>query len=122
MTRKNILVAAAWPYANGSLHLGHVSSLVAADVLARYFRLSGHKVLFVSGSDCHGTPISVEAEKEGIAPASLAQRYHEEFVEIFAKLGFSFDNYTTTTTNNHREVVQSVFIRLLSKGLIYTKT
>ncbi|MBI5765621.1 methionine--tRNA ligase [Candidatus Falkowbacteria bacterium] len=120
---KKILVAAAWPYANGSLHLGHVSSLIGSDILARYFRLAGDKVLFVSGSDCHGTPIALEADRLGIKPAEIADGYHREFVETLINgLGFSYDLYTKTTTENHREVVQEVFLSLYRKGYIYIKT
>ncbi len=66
MSNKKIFIGAAWPYANGSLHLGHISALIGADILARYHRLAGNDVLYVSGSDCHGTPITVEAERLGI--------------------------------------------------------
>ena len=76
---KKVLVAAAWPYANGSLHLGHVSALLGADIIARHARSSGLDVLFVSGSDCHGTPIAVEANKQGEQPREIAEKYHAEF-------------------------------------------
>lgn len=110
---KRILVAAAWPYANGSLHLGHVSSLIGSDILARYFRLAGDDVLFVSGSDCHGAPIAFEADRLGVKPVEIADRYHQEFVETLINgLRFSYDLYTKTTTDNHRSVVQEVFLTL----------
>ncbi len=118
-----IFIAAAWPYANGSLHLGHVAALIGADILARYFRLAGHEVLFVSGSDCHGTPIAVEAEKQGISPQEIAEKYHAEFTDTLINgLKFSYDNYTTTMTSNHEQVVQDEFLKLFEKGLIYKKT
>lgn len=120
---RNVLVAAAWPYANGSLHLGHASALIASDILARYFRLAGDQVLFVSGSDCHGTPIAFEADKRGVKPEEIAEFYHEEFRHtLIDGLGFSFDNYTKTTTENHVQIVQKIFLKLYEEGFIYTKT
>lgn len=122
MTKK-IFIGVAWPYANNSLHLGHVSALIGADVLARYFRASGADVLMVSGSDCHGTPIVVSAEKENVTPAELADKYHKEFVETLVHgINFSYDNYTTTLTETHKKTVQKLFLDLLEKELIYKKT
>lgn len=122
MNRK-ILVAAAWPYANGSLHLGHVAALIGSDILARYFRLNGDSVLFVSGSDCHGTPIAFEADRQGIHPSEIADKYHSEFVKTLVDgLAFSYDIYTKTTTENHYKVVQEIFLKLYNDGQIYTKT
>ena len=121
--KKNIFIGAAWPYANGSLHLGHVASLLSGDILARYHRLKGDDVLFVSGSDCHGTPIVVEAEKQGIQPSEIAEKYHQEFTETLIKgLKFSYDCYTKTTTQNHQKVVQDIFLKLYKKDYIYPKT
>lgn len=121
--KKNILIAAAWPYANGSLHFGHVAGLIGSDVLSRYFRLNGDSVLFVSGSDCHGTPIVLEAERQGIHPSEIAKKYHEEFKETLINgLHFSYDNYSSTTTKNHEQVVQEIFLKLYNDGLIYLKT
>lgn len=120
---KRILVASAWPYANGSLHLGHVASLLGADIIARQARLAGDEVLFVSGSDCHGTPIAVEADKLGLQPQEIAEKYHKEFKKnLIDDLKFSYDYYTATTTSNHKEVVQDIFTKLYSKDVIYTKT
>jgi len=120
---KKILIAAAWPYANGSLHFGHVAALIGGDVLARYHRLVGDDVLFVSGSDCHGTPIVVEADKRGVHPSVIAETYHKEFVETLIQgLDFSYDTYTTTTTENHAQTVQEIFLALYAKGLIYAKS
>jgi len=121
--KKKILVAAAWPYANGSLHLGHVAGLIGADILARFWRLKGADVLYVSGSDCHGTPISVEAEKQGVAPLVIAEKYHQEFLDTLVNgLNFSYDNYTSTLTETHKQVVQEMFLKLYDKKLIYKKT
>ena len=119
---RNILVAMAWPYANGSLHLGHIASFVGADVLARYHRLKGDRVLFVSGSDCYGTPITLEALARGVSPSSIAEQYHAEFCKSFDALSFSFDLYTKTTTPEHHKTVQEIFLTLYEKGLVYTKT
>lgn len=119
---KHIFIGGAWPYANGSLHLGRLASLLPGDVLARYFRSKGDKVLYVSGSDCHGTPVAVQAGQEGIEPGAFAGRYHEEFAACFEKLGFSYDLYTRTDRPSHHETVQELFLRLLERGCLYPKT
>jgi methionyl-tRNA synthetase len=117
---ENILVAVAWPYANGPLHLGHVAgAYLPADIFARYHRLRGNNVLMVSGSDEHGTPITLRAEQEGIPPSELATRYHKEFLESWQQLGISFDLFTTTDTANHASVAHDIFLKLLEKGYIY---
>lgn len=122
-TAKKIFIATAWPYANGSLHLGHVAALLGADILARYLRMHGDDVLFVSGTDCHGTPITVEADNQGVPPKEIAQKYHDEFVRTFINgVGMTHDLYTTTTTASHTRVVQELFTRLLEQGFIYKKT
>jgi methionyl-tRNA synthetase len=122
MTEK-ILVAVAWPYANGSLHLGQIAgAYLPADIFARYHRLVGNDVLMVSGSDQHGTPITIKAEQEGKKPAEIADRYHREFLDSWQKLGISFDLFTTTGTQNHAEVTQDIFLTLLKKGYIYKDT
>ena len=116
----NILVAVAWPYANGPLHLGHVAgAYLPADIFARYHRLRGNRVLMVSGSDEHGTPITLRAEQEGIPPSELATRYHKEFLDSWQNLGISFDLFTTTDTDNHAAVTHDIFLKLLEKGFIY---
>ena len=121
--KKKIFIAAAWPYANGSLHLGHVAGLLGADIIARYKRLCSEDVLFVSGSDCHGTPIVIEAERQGVHPSVIADKYHQEFIETLVRgLNFSYDIYTKTTTENHQKIVQEIFLKLYHNGYIYTKT
>ena len=117
----SIFIGGAWAYANGSLHLGHISSLLPGDILARYYRLKGEKVLYVSGSDCNGTPITIRAKQEGVSPREIADRYHQEFTDCFSRLGFSYDTYTRTDTAHHHRIVQEIFIELLEKGLIYKK-
>lgn len=117
----SIFIGGAWAYANGSLHLGHISSLLPGDILARYYRLKGEQVLYVSGSDCNGTPITIRARQEGVSPKVITDRYHQEFLECFSKLGFSYDTYTRTDTEHHHKLVQEIFLELLEKGHIYKK-
>jgi methionyl-tRNA synthetase len=117
----SIFIGGAWAYANGSLHLGHISSLLPGDILARYYRLKGEQVLYVSGSDCNGTPITIRARQEGVEPHFITDRYHQEFLECFTKLGFSYDCYTRTDTEHHHKLVQEIFLELLEKGHIYKK-
>lgn len=117
----NILIGGAWPYANGSLHIGHIAALLPGDVIARYYRAKGDDVLYISGSDCHGTPISIRAKKEGVFSEVIANRYHEEFKYCFDKLNFSYDCYSRTDDNQHKEEVRRIIISLYEKGLIYEK-
>ena len=118
-----VLVAVAWPYASGSRHLGHLAgAYLPADVYARHQRLVGNRVLMVSGSDVHGTPITVRADAEGVNPADIVDRYHAEFVADWDRLGISWDRYTSTGTENHAEVTQDVFMRLLDNGHIDRRT
>ncbi|MBT2604500.1 methionine--tRNA ligase [Bacillus sp. ISL-53] len=117
-----IFIGGAWPYANGSLHLGHVAALLPGDILARYYRQKGEKVLYVSGSDCNGTPISIRANQENTTTEAIANLYHEEFVECFQKLGFSYDLYTRTDAEHHHKSVQTIFLKLLENGYLYKKT
>ena len=120
---EKIFIGAAWPYANGPLHLGHVASLLPADILARYHRLKDDEVLFVSGSDCHGTPISMKAQQKEIEPKQLAEKYDQKFrSNLIEKLGFSYDVYSKTTESQHKEVVQEIFLKLLDEELLYEKT
>ena len=117
---ERILVAVAWPYANGPLHLGHIAGCyLAADVFARYHRLKGNQVLMVSGSDSHGTPITVRADQEGVTPQEILDRYHAQFLETWNQLGISFDLFTTTHTENHQAIVQDIFRVLQEQGYIY---
>ena len=115
--RRRILVAVAWPYASGSLHLGHLGgAYLPADIFARYHRIIGSDVLMVSGSDAHGTPITVKADEKGISPRQVVDRYHPEILGYWESVGISFDLFTTTMTENHHAVTQDMFIRLLEKG------
>ncbi|MEX1255744.1 MAG: methionine--tRNA ligase [Dehalococcoidia bacterium] len=117
---ETIFIGVAWPYANGPLHQGHiVGTFLPADCFARYHRLRGDKVLMVSGSDQHGTPITVRAEKEGRTPQEVVDEFHASFVRSIDWLGISMDLFTTTGTANHRETVQRIFLKLFEQGDIY---
>jgi methionyl-tRNA synthetase len=120
---ERILVAVAWPYADGPLHLGHIAgAYLPADIFARYRRLKGNEVLMVSGSDQHGTPITIKAEEEKKTPGEITAQYHRQFLDSWQKLGISFDLFTTTGTANHAKVAQDIFLALLDKGYIYKAT
>ncbi|MEX2423299.1 MAG: methionine--tRNA ligase [Acidimicrobiia bacterium] len=122
-TPRHILVAVAWPYASGSLHLGHLGgAYLPPDIFARYHRLAGNRVLMVSGSDTHGTPITVKAEQAGVGPADIVNRFHPEIVGYWESLGISFDLFTTTDTANHHRVAREFFLRLLDNGYLYRKS
>ncbi len=121
MTEK-VLVCVAWPYANGPLHLGHIAgSILPPDIFARYHRMRNHKVLMVSGSDQHGTPITVHAEALGVEPEELAGFYHKLNKGCIEDLGIKFTLFTETHTKEHSEVVQDLFLTNLEKGHIYKK-
>lgn len=123
MTSRHILVAVAWPYAQGSLHLGHLAgAYLPPDVFARYHRIAGNDVLMVSGSDVHGTPITVKADQEGVTPQEIVDRFHPEFLQYWEDLAISFDLFTTTGTDNHIRVAQGFFTTLLDNGFLYPKT
>ena len=116
---KNILVSVAWPYASGSRHLGHIGgAYLPADIFARYNRMIGNNVIMVSGSDVHGTPITVRADDEGVEPIEIVNRYHAEFLSYWEKLNIQWDNYTTTMTDNHKEVTQEMFLKIKENGFI----
>ncbi len=118
---RNILIGGAWPYANGSLHIGHIASLLPGDVLARYHRAIGDKVCYVSGSDCHGTPVAIRAKQECKTPKEISDTYHEEFVACFRELGFSYDVYTKTSDSRHIEFVQAFHKKLYESPYVYEK-
>ncbi len=117
---KYIHVSVAWPYANGDLHVGHLAgAYLPADIFARYHRLKGNHVLMVSGSDSHGTPISLEADKRGITPREVFEHYHLRFLQTQKKLGISYDLFTHTDTENHHRIAQDIFLKLLAGGYLY---
>jgi len=117
---EHILVSVAWPYANGPFHVGHMAgAYLPADIFARYQRLRGRQVLMVSGSDCHGTPITLAAEKEGVTPQTIINRYHQSFIETLHAMGITFDLFTQTYTTNHYAATTDIFETLQAKGYIY---
>ncbi len=118
-----ILVCCAWPYANGPLHVGHVTgSLLPADIFARFNRMVGNEIVMVSGSDMHGAPITVSADKAKVPPETIANKYHEMHSKAIKDLGIKFDLYTNTHTKNHEQVTQDIFLRLLEKGHLDRKS
>jgi len=119
---ENILVCVAWPYVNGEPHLGHIAgNNLPADIFARYHRMVGNNVLMVSGSDQHGTPVTIRAKEENTTPKEISEKYHNIWSETFKDLDFSFDLYTKTGTENHKEVVQKLFNLLNEKGYLQEK-
>ena len=120
MSGQHIHVSVAWPYANGDLHIGHLAgAYLPADIFARYHRLRGNHVLMVSGSDSHGTPITVEADKRGVTAREVFEHYHERFLQTQRKIGISYDLFTHTDTENHHRVAQDIFTLLLERGYLY---
>ncbi len=120
---RHILTAVAWPYANGPRHIGHVSGFgVPSDVFSRFQRMSGNRVLMVSGTDEHGTPITVAADAEGVTPRQIADRNNRVIVNDLQSLGLSYDLFTRTTTANHAAVSQEIFLGLLKNGYVFPKT
>ena len=120
---ERILVAVAWPYANGSIHLGHTAgAYLPADIFARYHRMIGNEVAMVSGSDAHGTPVTIAADQQGVTPEDVYSKFQSEFLDTWERFNISFDLFTTTHTQNHTEVAQDMFLRLLEKGYLYTDT
>ena len=122
MPRK-ILVAVAWPYVNGEPHLGHIAGMnVPADIFARFHRIIGNEVVMVSGSDMHGTPTMLKAIDEGVTPEEVSGRYHKIWSESLEAMGFSYDLYTHTHTDQHRDVVHDIFNKLKENGYLVEAT
>jgi methionyl-tRNA synthetase len=120
---RHILAAPAWPYANGPRHIGHVSGFaLPCDMFSRYQRMAGSKVLMVSGTDEHGTPIQVQADKENTSPRELVDRYNRVIGEDLFGLDMSYNLFTRTTTRNHYAVTQEIFLGLYQNGYIFPKT
>jgi methionyl-tRNA synthetase len=118
-----ILVAVAWPYANSLIHVGNITgSHLPADIFARYHRLVGNQVAMVSGSDAHGTPVTLRADAEGTTPLAVYQKFHHGFLDLFEKLGITYDLFTSTHTENHFKVSQSIFLALKQNGYLYTES
>ena len=118
-----ILVAVAWPYANSQIHVGNITgAYLPADIFSRYQRLLGNRVIMVSGSDAHGTPVTVRADDEGTTPLTVYHKYHAGFLELFQQLGLCYDLFTSTHTENHFKVSQSIFLALQKNGYLYEET
>jgi len=119
---ENILVAVAWPYANAEIHIGNLTgSHLPGDIVARYHRLKGNQVLMITGTDSHGTPVTMSADKLGKPVEEVYKSYHARFIELFQKIGISYDLYTTTHSENHFKVSQTVFLALRENGFLFTK-
>lgn len=118
-----ILVSVAWPYANGSIHIGHVAgTYLPADIFARYHRKKGNDVLMISGSDAHGTPVTLTAESQNIPPEDVYSKYQSEFLDCWERLGINFDLFTSTHTETHMAIAQDMFIKLYEAGYVYEQT
>ncbi len=120
--REAVLSAVAWPYANAKIHAGNLTgAYLPADIFTRYQRLRGRNVLMVSGSDAHGTPVTVRADAEGCSPMDVVKRFHSSFISLFQKAGLTYDLFTSTHTQNHFKVSQSIFLALMKNGNLYTE-
>jgi methionyl-tRNA synthetase len=115
------LVTCGLPYANGKLHIGHMRTYIPADVYVRFLRMMNEKVIFICGSDCHGTPIVVNAEREGLKPEELVEKYHEHFLRVFKELAVEFDFFGKTTEKYHHERTREIVNRLIENGYVYSK-
>jgi methionyl-tRNA synthetase len=118
-----VLVAVAWPYANAPIHVGNLTgAYLPADIFSRYQRLRGRDVLMVSGSDSHGTPITVRADAEGVTPLEVYTRFHNSFIDLFQQVGLNYDNFSSTHTKNHFDVSQKMFLALNETGFLYKES
>ena len=119
---ENILIAIAWPYANAEIHVGNITgSHLPGDIVARYHRLKGNNVLMISGTDSHGTPVTLAADREGKPVEEVYKKYHDGFIELFKGYGITFDLFTTTHTENHFKVSQAIFLALQKNGFMFTQ-
>jgi methionyl-tRNA synthetase len=119
---ENILIAVAWPYANAEIHVGNLTgSHLPGDIVARYHRLKANNVLMITGTDSHGTPVTMSADKLGKPVEEVYRFYHEGFIDLFQQIGISYDLYTSTHTENHFKVSQNIFLALQKNGFLFTK-
>ena len=119
---ENILIAVAWPYANAEIHVGNLTgSHLPGDIVARYHRLKGNNVLMITGTDSHGTPVTMSADKLGKPVEEVYKFYHEGFIDLFQQIGITYDLYTSTHTENHFKVSQTIFLALQKNGFLFTK-
>lgn len=122
MTKEKILVTSALPYANGPIHLGHLSgAYLPADIYVRYKRMKGDDVLYICGSDEHGVPITISADKEGVSPKVIIDRFHEANKKAFERFGVSFDNYSRTSLPIHHETAKEFFLEFFNRGILIEK-
>ena len=120
---KRTLVTTALPYANGPVHIGHLAGVyVPADEYVRFLRLRGEDVVMIGGSDEHGVPITIKAREEGVTPQDIVDRYHKIIKDSMEELGISFDVYSRTTSDIHRETASEFFRRLYDKGVFELHT
>jgi methionyl-tRNA synthetase len=119
---ENILIAVAWPYANAEIHVGNLTgSHLPGDIVARYHRLKGNHVLMITGTDSHGTPVTMSADKLGQPVEEVYKFFHEGFIDLFQQIGITYDLYTSTHTENHFKVSQTIFLALQKNGFLFTK-
>jgi methionyl-tRNA synthetase len=121
VTGRKMLVTCGLPYANGSLHLGHMVEYIMADIYVRFLKMTGQDVIYICGSDTHGTPIEINAAKHGVAPEEFVAKYHREIQEDFAAFQVQFDNYYTTHSPQNRHYAELIFERLRQRGDIVTR-
>ncbi len=122
MSKEKVLVTSALPYANGPIHLGHLSgAYLPADIYVRYKRLNGDDVIYICGSDEHGVPITITADKEKVSPQVIIDRFHEANKKAFEKFGMSFDNYSRTSLPIHHETAKEFFLEFFNRGLFVEK-
>ena len=119
---RKILVTSALPYANGSIHLGHLVEYIQTDIWVRFQKMQGHTVHYVCADDTHGTPIMLRAEKEGITPEALIDAVHKEHAADFKEFLVEFDNYYSTNAPENKELSQTIYKKLKANGKIATKT
>ena len=119
--KRNITICVSWPYANNNLHLGYVASSLSGDILARYHRMVGDDVVMVSGTDSHGTKPTIKAKKEGVTPKDIVDRYHANFLEALDAFDFSFDKFSITYDEYHKEKCMEIFKKLYKNGYLYEK-
>lgn len=119
---KRNLITTALPYANGPVHIGHLAGVyVPADIYVRYLRAKGEEVAFIGGSDEHGVPITIKAQKEGVTPQDIVDRYHNLIKKSFEEFGISFDIYSRTSSKTHHELSSAFFKKLYEEGKFIEK-
>lgn len=121
MSNKNVVICVSWPYANNNLHLGYIASSLSGDILARYHRMNGDRVLMISGSDSHGTKPSLKAKAQGCSPKDIVDVYHKNFTEALNAFDFSFDRFGITYEEHHKELTKEMFKKMYENGYLYEK-